>query len=137
MKSVLCPHGILGWSKCKECRKEYYKQYDEKRTGTPKRLEQNRKSSLKNRVKTLQHQRERYFETNGAYDKNRDRSKIRARRRVQRVYLYPLADKCELCPENDKRTENLQHGHIDYDYPKIYLTVCGSCNIWMDKPIGV
>ena len=133
MKSVLCPHGILGWSKCKKCRKEYYKQYDEKRKGTPKRLEQKRKSSLKNRGKTLQHQRERYHKTDGVYDKNRDKKKVRARRRLQRIYLYPLGNKCEFCDE----TKNLQHGHIDYDYPKIYLTVCGSCNIWMDKPIGV
>lgn len=25
----------------------------------------------------------------------------------------------------------LEHGHIDYNYPEIYLTVCHECNYWM------
>jgi hypothetical protein len=44
---------------------------------------------------------------------------------------YPLADACEFCGASGK----LEHGHIDYDYPKIYLTVCRACNVWMNKPL--
>jgi len=40
---------------------------------------------------------------------------------------YPLGSECEFCG----RTENLEHGHLDYDYPEIYLTVCHQCNMWM------
>lgn len=48
--------------------------------------------------------------------------------------LYPLAPECELCPEEDKRTEKLQHGHIDYDFDgQNYLTVCQQCHYWLDR----
>jgi len=42
--------------------------------------------------------------------------------------MFPLADECEFCGCIDK----LEHGHIDYDYPELYLTVCHRCNHWMD-----
>lgn len=42
---------------------------------------------------------------------------------------YPLEDKCEFCDS----TKHLEHGHVDYDYPEIYLTVCHQCNLWMGK----
>ena len=41
---------------------------------------------------------------------------------------YPLNDECEFCGD----TEKLEHGHIDYAYPELYLTVCHRCNYWMD-----
>jgi hypothetical protein len=42
---------------------------------------------------------------------------------------YPLDDACTFCGD----TAGLEHGHIDYDYPELYLTVCRKCNIWMDN----
>lgn len=47
--------------------------------------------------------------------------------------LYPLKDKCELCPLGDEITENLQHAHYDYDDALNYITACPSCHNWMDK----
>ena len=41
---------------------------------------------------------------------------------------HPLGSECEFCGS----TEKLEHGHIDYNYPEIYLTVCHTCNCWMD-----
>lgn len=40
---------------------------------------------------------------------------------------FPLGSECEFCGA----TKKLEHGHIDYDYPEIYLTVCHKCNLWM------
>lgn len=40
---------------------------------------------------------------------------------------FPLGSECAFCGV----TENLEHGHLDYDYPEIYLTVCHPCNTWM------
>jgi len=44
---------------------------------------------------------------------------------------YPLENECEFCG----RTERLEHGHIDYDYPELYLTVCHQCNMWMEQGV--
>lgn len=56
--------------------------------------------------------------------------KIKARNLItNNLNKYPLDDKCVFCGETDK----LEHGHIDYSYPDLYLTVCHLCNIWMDK----
>lgn len=46
---------------------------------------------------------------------------------------HPLGSECIFYG----KTENLEHGHIDYNHPEIHLTVCHQCNIWMDKPTGV
>lgn len=44
--------------------------------------------------------------------------------------LYPLASVCAFCG----RTEKLEHGHMDYQNDGYnYLTVCHTCNIWMNK----
>ena len=45
---------------------------------------------------------------------------------------FPLDIECELCGVTDK----LEHGHIDYDYPELYLTVCHRCNYWMNMGRG-
>lgn len=46
---------------------------------------------------------------------------------------YPLDSKCEFCGA----TENLEHAHIDYGYPELYITACHQCNLWMEKPMEV
>ena len=63
--------------------------------------------------------------------KNRAKKKIRGL--ITRYpELYPLGDRCIFCG----RTDNLEHGHLDYDYDgQNYLTVCHQCNTYMDKPI--
>lgn len=43
----------------------------------------------------------------------------------------PLGDKCELCPEDDIHTENLERHHPDYDYPLIIITVCKECHSYI------
>lgn len=39
-----------------------------------------------------------------------------------------LGLECELCPDDDARTNDLEHHHLDYDYPKITITVCRECH---------
>ena len=41
---------------------------------------------------------------------------------------YPLAIECEFCASS----KNLEHGHIDYAYPELYVTVCHACNCCME-----
>lgn len=73
--------------------------------------------------------------------KNRDkRARERIDKRAKAIWdktyhnpeLYPLMQECELCPENDKRTEKLEHHHPDYAYPFIYVTVCPKCHRWIN-----
>lgn len=46
-------------------------------------------------------------------------------------HKFPLNKECELCPEDDIKTENLERHHPDYDYPEIYVTVCDKCHQWI------
>ena len=54
--------------------------------------------------------------------------RVKAEHLLVNLKKYPLADKCEFCDS----TKNLEHGHIDYDYPELYLTVCHACNCSME-----
>lgn len=42
--------------------------------------------------------------------------------------ILPLQDHCELCPEDDVRTEGLEKHHPDYNYPLIVVTACRDCH---------
>lgn len=59
------------------------------------------------------------------YEENNP-EKVKAWKLVGR---QPLGHVCEFCGT----IENLEHGHIDYVFPRLYLTVCRRCNIWMDR----
>jgi hypothetical protein len=45
---------------------------------------------------------------------------------------YPLAEFCEVCPEDDKRKATQRH-HPDYAYPDIFVSCCASCHNYIDK----
>jgi len=70
---------------------------------------------------------------------NKYRQKLRKNNREKpRVYCriqahperYSLDVKCAFCDA----TKKLEHGHLDYeDEGHNYLTVCSSCNKWMEK----
>jgi len=142
MKIMLCSHGVLGKAKCKQCQKEYDK-----------------KRYLKLRKEIIQRARL-FYKTNREkiriYRQHRniiEHEKILAQRRNSRIkhldhvqvqniitrgnrrgkIKYPLAPSCELCPEEDKRTEKLEHAHFDYDYPELYVTACRECHAFADK----
>ena len=70
---------------------------------------------------------EMYRNSERKHNRNNPKKRI-ARRKVEEL---PLNQECEFCG----RTEKLEHGHIDYDLPEIYVTVCHQCNFWMDKPL--
>ena len=55
---------------------------------------------------------------------NKYPEKVRAEKIAKKI---PLAEFCELCPEDDKRKSVMRH-HPDYDYPEIFVSVCGSCH---------
>jgi hypothetical protein len=59
----------------------------------------------------------------------RNREKIECRRLARQ---YPLAEFCELCPDNDKRKAT-QRAHFNYAYPSIFLSLCVSCHKWADR----
>jgi hypothetical protein len=53
------------------------------------------------------------------------------RSRAQQYCLrhnLPMEKECELCPEDDKITIDLERHHPDYNYPEIFVTVCGQCH---------
>lgn len=77
--------------------------------------------------------------------RNKNREKLRAKQLVfahdnpEKIKAHnlsrnlPLASKCELCPDDNKRIENLQRHHPDYNYPKLFITVCPSCHYSADR----
>lgn len=48
--------------------------------------------------------------------------------------IEPAAS-CELCPEDDVRTTNLQKHHPDHSYPEIFVTACGSCHKYAEEGV--
>ena len=130
----LCPHGVLGISKCKECKKERKEAYNEYRRkwrdkNRNKVREDGRKQHRKNVRKEVEKHRIERIE-NPALCSKKDSA-----HNARRYGCCPLANACELCPEGDERTENLLRHHPDYDYPRIYVTVCPACHYWVDKAV--
>jgi hypothetical protein len=54
--------------------------------------------------------------------------RVKAESLLRNLEKYPLRSECEFCGS----TRNLEHGHVDYDYPELYLTVCHGCNCYME-----
>ena len=73
--------------------------------------------------KNLEHHRE-----CGRKWRQKHPEKVKAHRLMANLDKYPLDKECEFCG----RTWSLEHGHIDYNYPEIYLTVCHACNCNME-----
>ena len=102
--------------------KDPIKEREYRRKYTPMWREKNREKFLE---KHRLHNRKWYDRNGLEYERNRDEKKRNAKNRLNgSLHLYPLDDKCVFCD----RTENLEHGHIDYNYPRLYLTVCHQCN---------
>ena len=132
-------------------RKQYMKEY--RRKNRDRLIKLQRAHRAQNRKAVLQERREYYLvnrekilmQNRASRQRNKNHlqkynqkysiennKRLKARRRMNMSpHLYPLKSNCEFCGS----TLNLEHGHIDYDYPTIYLTVCASCNKWMDKPV--
>lgn len=103
-------------------------------TGTEKKyLQQRRRENpelyRRYRRKWLQKNRERHVEAARIYTSNNPQKK-QAQNFVGNRNL-PLASECEVCPQHDKRRENLLHHHPDYDESSIYVTVCPSCHYYV------
>ena len=100
------------------------------RRGQEKR-EERRSYNVKWANENKEHVRERQRENQRKWQ-NENREYYNKRARAENYVHYhkrelPLARECELCPEDDKRTDKLQRHHPDYDYPTIYVTVCPQC----------
>jgi hypothetical protein len=75
-------------------------------------------------IKKQQHDtQQKWHEEHREYYNTRSRAEQHCSR-----HKLPMAEACELCPEDDKRTTKLQRHHVDYDYPEIYVTVCTKCH---------
>ena len=123
-RTILCPHGVLGRSQCNQCRAK------DRRESYRRHPERDRQTSRRWRSKDPEKWRAITSEYNRKYCLKYP-EKTRIRSQVNRYPdLYPLANECVFCG----RTENLQHGHLDYeDGGYNYVTVCPQCNCWMDK----
>lgn len=138
LKPILCPHGILGKSKCKECKKQQNKEWRDKNKDHVKEYnrEYRRKHSQKYRElkkRWKQKNPERHSKHNLRHArKYPERMRIYSRIRYY-PELYPLDSECVFCGA----TENLERGHLDYEDEGFnYLTVCHECNMWMTKNSG-
>jgi len=58
--------------------------------------------------------------------RERNPEKIKAEQFVNNNHL-PLAEFCELCPQDDLRKAT-EHHHPDYDYREIFVSVCVKCH---------
>lgn len=59
---------------------------------------------------------------------NRRPEQWRAQQKAEKI---PLADFCELCPDNEKREATQRH-HPDYTFPEIFVSCCTSCHSYVD-----
>jgi len=69
-------------------------------------------------------------EGNKKYRQNHP-EKIKANHNASRD--IPLGSECELCPEDDIRTEKLERHHPDYNEPLIIVTVCKECHEGLEE----
>lgn len=136
-KPRVCSHGILGVRNCRECHNEIQQRYYWRNREKVKA--RSREFYQKNR----QIQRERLRRKYQKYaEKYREYQRERRKKGPEKIKIYdlignhperyPLDTVCVFCGE----TKDLEHGHLDYeDEGYNYLTVCPSCNRWMEKPI--
>lgn len=54
--------------------------------------------------------------------------KYNAHKKCNRI---PIKDECELCPDDDKRTKNLERHHPDYSEPTFFVTICNEHHKWI------
>lgn len=116
--AVTCPHGIKPKRNCKECQRIWRKNWAEKNRERDKELKRNyshkHNKELVEKLNEYRQQNPQKFFVHKLMNNNPDK--------------YPLASECELCPDNDKLTEDLERHHPDYNYPEIYVTVCRFCH---------
>lgn len=73
-----------------------------------------------------------YMKKNSFKYRDRKKQKIEAMiNDVRRPTFIPLGSECELCPEDDVKTEDLERHHPDYSYPEIFVTCCSQCHKWL------
>ena len=119
--------------KWREEHPEYTKQKNlEWRTNHPNYLRENLTSHQQAVKKWMDEHPEEHREAHLKASVNfikRNPKKLRAERFA---FNFPLALQCELCPEDDKRTENLERHHFDYDYADFFVTVCYECHLYAE-----
>jgi 5-methylcytosine-specific restriction endonuclease McrA len=109
-------------------RKEYQKNYHAK-------YYQEHKEEIKRRIQLWK--KTHRFQVNESNRKSHERYPKKYKARTFADHHIPLLLTCELCPEDDQRSEKLEHHHPDYDYPEITVTSCVEChNIQHVIPIG-
>lgn len=107
----------------KEYNKRYYQEHKEQYR------ERNRRQARKYRGEHREYSLEYGRKANHKWKRNNP-EKISVYNRIQyRPELYPLDKECIFCGA----TEGLEHGHLDYNDEGLnYITVCSSCNKWMN-----
>jgi len=92
---------------------------------------------LKNRKKILKRDREYYRKNIEKIHKRQKNYYHNHPERIKAKYLayhyVDLEKECQLCPDDDKRTKNLERHHPDYSEPLIVVTVCSECHKWIHK----
>jgi hypothetical protein len=105
----------------------------------PERVrESRRKWRVNNPEKTMKHSKD-YAQRNRV--QRRLKQKVYAENNPEVVRCHwkaarttvPMARSCELCPDDDKRVENLEKHHPDHNYPDIFVTVCPSCHHFAEE----
>ena len=120
MRKITCPHGITPKRNCRECQREYYREW--RRKNIKKDREWHREWA-KNNPHTVQKYKENFLMSNGTV-------KIKVEQQAQK---FPLGSQCETCPDNDIKTENLERHHFDYDYPELFVTCCEQCHYFLNR----
>jgi len=139
-KPILCPHGIVGKWSCQDCVRKYQREYAKENRDKKRKIEQRYRDNHREQIREKSRRQKATYRKRHLKRIQEYREKNKKKTSAQNLLnhhpeKYPLASECELCPE-DKRVENLQHHHPDYDYPEIYVTVCPFCHYYADKYIS-
>jgi len=140
-KPKLCPHGVLGLIKCKQCKKEWHRTWYKKNKAKIAQYLQIWRDKNREKITKYNQEWEKRHRKQNIEKTKRLRTKdgtdlTRKKDRAHNVGRYgrcTLANECELCPTEDKHLKNLQHHHPDYNYPEIYVTTCPSCHSFADR----
>ena len=130
---IMLPKEIYKGYKDKDRVRKYRRDWARRwRKNNPKGNRENHRKAYETNPQHYRDYANNYYQSN--IEKEREQQReinaqhpevLRAHNESQNI---PLGLKCELCPEGEEATENLEKHHPDYNYPEVFVTTCSICH---------
>lgn len=113
------------------------KYHNENREKEKKYRRKNRQKIIDSSLKWREENHERFNSYQREYKKEHPLENLTQKRKIERraERHFSLGLECELCPDDDKRTTDLQRHHPSYEggMEAIFVTCCKSCHWYADR----